>query len=384
MGNTYRNQFAAVIQARLSSKRCPNKMLRSFAGTTLLDIALEKFTKRSRFYSFYFAAYEEELIHRAQKYDCAIIRRDSASAHGEQISVIMNYLKEIPRPYIIFINACSPCLEQATVERAVEVFVKNKCLSLTAVVKKHTWFYTLAGKPVNFLDPTTLNTKFTEPLYAVTHNIHIFERERFLKHGYFWAHRPKDPYLFEIDDRQAMDIDTEYEFTLADAWYRAQQRPAGLKRLRDIRLLISDVDGVLTDAGMYYSEQGEFGKKFNTRDGMGIKMLQQKNIPVAVITGEDTPIVKTRMKKLGVRHVYMGITNKAEIVKKLSKKLSVPLENIAYVGDDVNDVSALKIVGMPIAVADAAEDVKHHAFYVTRARGGEGAIREVCDMILTT
>ena len=149
-----------------------------------------------------------------------------------------------------------------------------------------------------------------------------------------------------------------------------------------IKLLAIDVDGVLTDGGMYYSEKGDELKKFNTRDGMGIAMLQKKGIVIALITGEKSKIVLRRAKKLRIKEVYLGIEDKLEIVKKLCKKYKVSEAEIAYIGDDVNDICVLKEVGLSIAVADAIESVKTYADYITKARGGNGAVREVCDLIL--
>lgn len=149
-----------------------------------------------------------------------------------------------------------------------------------------------------------------------------------------------------------------------------------------IKLLAIDVDGVLTDGGMYYSHSGEELKKFNTRDGMGIAMLQKKGIVVALITGEKSKIVMRRAKKLRIKEVYLGIEDKLEIVKKLCKKYKVSESEVAYIGDDVNDICIMKEVGLSIAVADATESVKTCADYITKARGGNGAVREVCDLIL--
>lgn len=379
--------FAAVIQARLSSKRCPGKMLRNFAGTNFTEIALKKFAQGSDAFTFYFAAHEKELIDVAKKYGCPIIKRNKMSAQGENIRDVMNYLEAIEEPYIVFINACSPFLTLPTVKRAIETFVANGCLSLTAVAKRHTWYYTMAGLPVNLLDPTNLNTKTTQPLYEVTHNIHIFNKERFLRFGYFWENKPKDPYLFEIDEEEAMDIDSEFEFALTEAWYKVKNslnitNSDFQDKIKKIQLLISDVDGVLTDGGMYYSKKGEYAKKFNTRDGMGIRMMRQLGIEVAVISGENTKIVEGRMRKLNIRHVFMGVTDKLKVVRSLSEKLKIPLDNIAYVGDDINDIPAMENVCLAITVADAADPVKGLAHYITRAKGGDGALREICNIIV--
>ena len=154
------------------------------------------------------------------------------------------------------------------------------------------------------------------------------------------------------------------------------------KALRDIQLFATDVDGVLTDAGMYYAESGDEWKKFNTRDGMGIKMLQAQGVVTAIITMEQTNIVARRAKKLKIQEVFQGITNKAEVLSALSLKYGIDFKHMAYIGDDVNDVPALQLVGLAAAPVDCVEEVRAVVNYVCKKRGGEGAVREVANMIL--
>lgn len=152
-------------------------------------------------------------------------------------------------------------------------------------------------------------------------------------------------------------------------------------RFARIRLLLLDVDGVLTDAGMYYSESGEELKKFNTRDGHGIRILQQLGIPTAIVTREKTKIVERRAAKLRIEDVHQGILDKLPVVKALCDKHGVTPDEACYVGDDLGDLDAMKFVGLPVAVRDAVPEIRRVARYVARRRGGEGAVREVCDLI---
>ncbi len=209
--------FAAVIQARLGSHRCKGKMIRPFAGTTLIDIALEKFSKPSSEFNFYLAAYEPELTQLAKKYNCKLIQRDLRSAQGEDILDVMNYFHNVDEEYGIFINSCHPFLRKETIEDAIRVFKAKGCISMTSVSKSHTWYYKLDGTPINYLDTTVINTKTTEPVWQVAHAFHIFNRKRFLEHGYFWTNQPLDPYFYEIDELQCVDVDTETDFLKAEA-----------------------------------------------------------------------------------------------------------------------------------------------------------------------
>src|SRR5437016_14436513 len=153
-------------------------------------------------------------------------------------------------------------------------------------------------------------------------------------------------------------------------------------RLRRVRLVAMDVDGVLTDAGMYYSESGDELKKFNTRDGMGIKMLQAAGLVTAFITREKTAIVERRGQKLAVPEVHQGVDDKLALLTTLAQKYGLTLEQVAYIGDDVNDLEALRAVGFSAAPADAMPSVLKAVHYICTKKGGEGAVRELADLIL--
>ena len=161
-----------------------------------------------------------------------------------------------------------------------------------------------------------------------------------------------------------------------------RRRQPSASILKGIRLLATDVDGVLTDAGMYYSESGDELKKFNTRDGMGIKLLQRAGLLTAFITKEKTAIVERRGRKLTVPEVHQGVDDKLSLMKQLIAKHGLSLDQVAYIGDDINDVEALMAVGFSAAPADAMPVVLKNVDYVCQKKGGEGAVREVADHIL--
>ena len=147
-------------------------------------------------------------------------------------------------------------------------------------------------------------------------------------------------------------------------------------------MLIMDVDGVLTDAGMYYSESGDEWKKFNTRDGHGITLLHGAGIKTALVTREKTNIVERRALKLGIAEVHQGIHDKRPVVEALLHRHDLTREEACYVGDDLGDLEVMRFIGVAVAVADALPAIKQVAHVITRKKGGEGAVREVCDLIL--
>ncbi len=152
--------------------------------------------------------------------------------------------------------------------------------------------------------------------------------------------------------------------------------------LKGIRLFATDVDGVLTDAGMYYSESGDEWKKFNTRDGMGIKLLQKAGLITAIVTQERTRLVARRAEKLAIPELHQGVMDKLSVIRDMAMRHGLSLREVAYIGDDVNDIEALQAVGFSAAPADGLPQVLKVVDYVCRQKGGEGAVREITEMIL--
>jgi len=151
---------------------------------------------------------------------------------------------------------------------------------------------------------------------------------------------------------------------------------------RDVRLMILDVDGVMTDGGLYYDETGCVMKRFNVQDGLGIKMGPLVGIDFAVITGLESPAVRRRVTELGIIHYYYGHHRKAPILREIAEKTGIPFAHMAYIGDDWVDAAPMSMVGLPIAVPNARPEILKLAAWTTRATGGQGAVREALDFIL--
>jgi 3-deoxy-D-manno-octulosonate 8-phosphate phosphatase (KDO 8-P phosphatase) len=155
-----------------------------------------------------------------------------------------------------------------------------------------------------------------------------------------------------------------------------------VRRARPIRLLVTDVDGVLTDGRMVLSERGDELKSFHSRDGVAVALAKRGGLRTAFVTGEKSTVAQARADKLGVDAVVLGARRKGEVLEDLCAQFGLPLEASAYIGDDLLDVPALQRAGLAIAVADAAPEVIEIAHVVTRARGGQGALRECVELIL--
>ena len=154
------------------------------------------------------------------------------------------------------------------------------------------------------------------------------------------------------------------------------------QKCKKIKLLLTDVDGVLTDGGRYYSKEGEVLKKFHVRDGMGVNILLRYNIRTVILTKEKSMITKKWAKDMNISQVYSGFTKKERALTQICKKYKVSLKEIAFIGDDTNDLEALKKVAFSAVPNDAVVQVKKIADYICKASGGKGCFREMSDLIL--
>jgi 3-deoxy-D-manno-octulosonate 8-phosphate phosphatase (KDO 8-P phosphatase) len=156
------------------------------------------------------------------------------------------------------------------------------------------------------------------------------------------------------------------------------------ERIKPIRLIAFDVDGVLTDGGLYLSDSGEEFKRFNSLDGHGLKMLKASGVELAIITGRTSKCVALRARNLGITRLYQGVEDKLAAMQSLLAELKLAPEAAAFMGDDVVDLPVLRRVGLALSVPAAPQVVRDHAHYVSQREAGHGAVREVCELILVT
>lgn len=157
-----------------------------------------------------------------------------------------------------------------------------------------------------------------------------------------------------------------------------------LDKASKVRFVFTDCDGVLTDAGVYYGEQGEVLKRFNIRDGMGVRRLrEQLGVDTGIITGETSPSVAKRAEKLKITQLYLGRQEKCEALRTAAAALDIPPDRMAYIGDDVNDLEVMKLVGLSACPEDAMVAVREKVDYICRTAGGHGAFREFAELIIS-
>ncbi len=155
-----------------------------------------------------------------------------------------------------------------------------------------------------------------------------------------------------------------------------------IERLKSVKLFSLDVDGTLTDGGLYYMEDGTEYRRFNVRDGMGIKLSQKAGMEFAIVTASFTPSITHRANRLGIEHLHLNVQDKVVAIGEICAEKGWSMADVAHIGDDVNDLGILEMVGLPLCPADAIDSVKEKSAYICEKDGGFGAVREICDMIL--
>ena len=182
--------------------------------------------------------------------------------------------------------------------------------------------------------------------------------------------------------RMGVGVDTQEDLERVRTVVREKRKAEALERLKHVKLVVTDVDGVLTDGGLYYSPDGECLKRFNARDGLGVRLLQNAGIQVAILSGRDCPALRKRIEDLGITEALLGRLDKRTALVEIMKRCGVTAEEVVFIGDDVPDMEVFELCGVSVTVGDAPEYVKDRANFVLNSYGGRGAFRELVNAML--
>ncbi len=307
---------------------------------------------------------------------------ESASDTASTESAMLEFAGKYDFDKIVLIQATSPLLTGADLDRGFEAFNREGTDSVLSVVRQYRFNW--ENDENGFAHPVNYDV-FCRPRrqefsgYLVENGaFYITSKEELLKSqnrvsGNIRAVEMNGDAFFEIDEPQDWII------------IEALMKKNGFlvrSQIPEIKMLLTDCDGCLTDGGMYYSEQGDELKKFNTRDGLGFALLREKGIITGIVTGESVKLNGRRAEKLKLDELVTGCKDKAEAVRGLCKKYNIDLEKVAYIGDDMNDLEVIRMVGYGCCPADAVPQVKEAAKYVAEARGGRGVVREIVEKLV--
>lgn len=304
----------------------------------------------------------------------------SASDTASTEFAMLEFAEKYEFDNIVLIQATSPLLTSEDLDRGFEVFKEDGTDSVLSVVrqKRFHWGVDKDG----LAHPTN---------YDVFHRPRRQEFDGYLvENGAFYITSKTDLLrsrnrisgrirAVEMDEDSFFEIDEPSDWMIIESLMMKRKMSEQKKSVHEIKLFLTDCDGCLTDNGMYYSEYGDELKKFNTRDGMGFALLKQRGIMTGIITGEEVDLNRRRAEKMRVDILISGCKDKLSAVQKICAEKKISLQNVAYVGDDINDLELLKKVGLSCCPADAVLQVQETVNYVTTAKGGEGVIREIVD-----
>lgn len=389
------DQYVAFIPVRGGSKSIPLKNIREICGRPLVYWTLDAAVQCPEIERVYLCTDSEairekveayiELYHCAGKLRC-IDRPPETATDTASTESAMLYFGRIWADFkhIILIQATSPLLTAAHLSEAISAYQRGAYDSLLSVVrqKRFCWNAGTEGYvPTNY-DYRNRPRRQEFNGYLVENGaFYINTREGLLRDECRLSGRVG---VYEMEEETYFEIDEPSDWLIIEQLLKRRQKECAewKNRLRKIKILLTDCDGVLTDGGMYYSEQGDEAKKFHTRDGMAVQMLHDHGILFGIITGENVGLVHRRAEKIKADVCYLGATDKLTVLDEICEKYGLNDEEIAYIGDDRNDVAVLRRVGFPCCVADGMQEAKDTALYLTTAKGGQGAVREVVEELL--
>ncbi len=299
-------------------------------------------------------------------------------------SALLEFARTSECETIVLIQATSPLLKSEELLAALTKFRGTGCDSLlsTVVQKRFIWAATDCGlaRPVNY-DPQQRPRRQDFVGYEVENGaFYIMSRAGLLQSG---CRLHGNIATYQMASDSFTEIDEPEDWRHVEHLLSRRSRSGNIaERAKKIKIVLTDVDGVLTDAGMYYSNSGDELKRFNTRDGKGMELLRAAGVLVGIVTAEDTEIVSRRANKLKVDVLRQGASNKLQIVEAILVERGLKWDELAYIGDDLNDLEVLKLAGLAAAPADAVSECFAAVHFQCKQRGGGGCFRELANLLL--
>lgn len=381
----------AFIPVRGGSKSIPLKNIKPFCGKPLVCWNVEALERCSAVDEIIVATDSdliEETIQARLYKKTKIYRRimenacDTASTESVMLEYI-HYAQLANDTIFMLVQATSPLTQTKHFSEALGLFFKSGYDSMLTCVRNYRFFWSEDGVSMNYdYKQRPRRQNFSGMLMEngafyinCVRNILISKNRLSGNIG-----------IYEMPEYTATEIDEPDDWGVLENLMRKYVLSKQLKKKKKIKLFLSDVDGTLTDGGMYYSATGDELKKFNTRDGMGFQLLREAGIKTGIITSEKTKIVENRVNKLGIDYLYQGKRErgKLEVAKEICIEMNISLSEVAYIGDDVNCSELLSAVGYKACPADACDEIKDIVgIKIMKAKGGKGCVREFISEILS-
>lgn len=380
----------AFIPVRGGSKSIPLKNIKPLCGKPLVCWNIEALEACSEVDEVIVATDSDDIWKtvESQNYKKTHLYRRStqnASDTASTESVMLEYIDyaKLPKDDIfMLVQATSPLTEAVHFSEALHTYEKGKYDSMLTCVRNYRFYWNENGSSMNYDYMNRPRRQNFSGMLMENGAFYINTVGNILSNGNRLGGKIG---IYEMPEYTATEIDEPDDWMILEKLMRKYKSEFVNQKKPTIKLFITDIDGTLTDGGMYYSENGDELKKFNTRDGMGLQILREAGIKTAIITSEDRHLNQRRAEKLKVDYIRQGKVNGGKVVvaQEIAKEMGITLQEVAYIGDDVNCVELLSAVGLAACPADADDCVKAiPGIYVMTKKGGEGCVREFVDSLL--
>lgn len=380
-------KIIGFVPARGASKAIPLKNIKPFCGRPLIYWSLKALQDSPAIDKVYLATDSDEIASCANSFGFSkltVYRRSAENSQDDSSteSVILEFISQENlngADLFMLVQATNPFLMADDVTRAVEMFRSADYDSILSCSRTKRFFWEANGIPVNYAFMSRPRRQDFVGTLMENGAFYINQVGNILRYGNRLSGKIG---IFEMEEFAGHELDEPMDWNVGEQLMRRHLTNHFVQTTSNVQLLLTDVDGVLTDSGMYYGQGGEELKKFNTRDGKGFEIVRGLGIKTGILTSEDTKIVERRAKKLKVDFLYQGVIDKLATATEICAKLDISMVQVAYIGDDLNDVQLLSAVGLAACPADAVDSVKNILGIVKlNCKGGEGALRELVNMI---
>lgn len=376
--------WVAFMPLRANSKSIIDKNVRDIAGRPLFAWSLEQAIASKCFDEIYVATDSPRIRKKVlDEFSSSVTVLDrspeTCTDTASTESAMLEFKQQIPFDVLCLIQATSPLTRAEDFIAAKRKLLEENLDSLLTAVQSKRFYWTTAGTPINY-DPQNRPRRQDFAGCLMENGAFYLTRAKLLEdHG---SRLGGHIGIHEMAAETAIEIDDETDWIIVEQLLLQRKLMPLRESVKQVKVLVLDVDGTLTDGGMYYGPDGEALKKFNTRDAHGLQLLRENGIRVCVISAEKSLAVQARMKKLHIDEYYPGVQDKFSLLIELAKRWDISLRNMAYIGDDLSDLECLENVGLAFCPADSVSKVLQKVHYTCEHSGGNGAVREACDFIL--
>ncbi|MCF7900827.1 N-acylneuraminate cytidylyltransferase [Candidatus Woesearchaeota archaeon] len=379
----YKNKkIIAIIPARGGSKGIPKKNIKLIAGKQLIAWTIDQVKCSKYIDQVYVSTDDNEIETTSMELGAQIIRRpdeisgDTASTESALIHASNELQNDFD--YMCLFQCTSPIRYSKQIDDAIEQMFEEKADSLLTTYKNDSFLWTKEGKSINYDFKNRPRRQDKEWEFVENGSFYIFKKEILENEKNRLGGKIS---IYEMPKWMSFEIDESFDFEIVEFLMKNKFIKSNFEDKKNkIKMILFDVDGVFTDGSVYQDEKGNETVKFSRIDGKGIELIRNEKI-IGVISAENSEIVKKRMEKLRIKEIHLGIKNKLQTYEEIKNKYNLKDEEICFCGDDIQDIPVLEKVGFSACPKNARKEVKAICNYISEYEGGNGFVRDLCDIL---